>query len=71
MLMPSSGFLGQMVVAMEVRLVPIATWFWSYARSGYRVEPPSPHGMRDRSLQAWFSPRGRSPFPHVALRALA
>ena len=45
------GFLGQMVVAMEVRLVPIATWFWAYARSGYRVEPRSPHAMRDRSLQ--------------------
>src|SRR5947209_5626538 len=45
------GFLGQMVVAMEVRLVPMATWFWLYARSGYRVEPRSPYAMRDRSLQ--------------------
>ena len=46
------GFLSQMVVAMEARLVPMVTWFWSYAASGYRNPPPSPHVMRDRSLQA-------------------
>jgi hypothetical protein len=46
------GFLGQMVVAMEARLLPMATWFWSYANSHYQVPPPSPHVMRDRVLQA-------------------
>lgn len=46
------GFLAQMVVAMEIRLLPMATWCWAYARSGYEVAPPSPHRMRDRSLQA-------------------
>jgi hypothetical protein len=46
------GFLAQIVVAMETRLVPMVTWFWAYAASGYRVPPPSPHAMRDRSLQA-------------------
>jgi hypothetical protein len=46
------GFLGQMVVAMEARLLPMAAWFWSCARSGYRVAPPPPHAMRDRRLQA-------------------
>ena len=46
------GFLAQMVVAMEARLLPMVTWFWAYAGSGYRVPPPSPHTMRDRSLQA-------------------
>jgi hypothetical protein len=46
------GFLAQMVVAMEARLLPMATWFWAYERSGHRVPPPSPHTMRDRSLQA-------------------
>jgi hypothetical protein len=46
------GFLAQMVVAMEARLLPMVTWFWSYAKSQYRVPPPSPHVMRDRSLQA-------------------
>jgi hypothetical protein len=46
------GFLAQMVVAMEARLLPMVAWFWSYARNNYRVPPPSPHVMRDRSLQA-------------------
>jgi hypothetical protein len=46
------GFLAQMVVAMEARALPLATWFWAYARSGYRVPPPSPHAMRDLWLQA-------------------
>ena len=46
------GFLAQIVVAMETRLIPMVTWFWAYAGSGYRVAPPSPHVMRDRTLQA-------------------
>jgi len=45
------GFLAQMVVAMETRLLPLVTWFWAYAGSGYQVAPPSPHVMRDRWLQ--------------------
>lgn len=45
------GCLSQMVVAMEARLLPMVTWFWAYAASNYRVPPPSPHVMRDRSLQ--------------------
>ena len=47
------GFLAQMVVAMETRLLPMVTWFWAYAGSRYRVAPPSPHVMRDRTLQAF------------------
>lgn len=45
------GFLAQMVVAMETRLLPMVTWCWAYARSEYLVAPPSPHRMRDRRLQ--------------------
>jgi hypothetical protein len=46
------GFLGQMVIAMEARLLPMVTWFWAYEASRFKVPPPSPHGMRDRILQA-------------------
>jgi len=46
------GFLAQIVVAMETRLLPMVAWFWAYSGSNYRVPPPSPHVMRDRSLQA-------------------
>jgi hypothetical protein len=45
------GFLAQMVVAMETTLLPMVSWFWAYAGSGYRVAPQSPRVMRDRSLQ--------------------
>jgi hypothetical protein len=46
------GFLSQMVVAMEARLIPLVAWYWAYARSGYHTPPPSPLAMRDRTLQA-------------------
>jgi hypothetical protein len=46
------GFLGQMVTAMEARLLPMAAWYWAWAASEYRVPPPTPHAMRDRLLQA-------------------
>jgi len=46
------GFLAQMVVAMEARLLPMVAWFWAYERSGYQQPPPSPHAMRDPWLQA-------------------
>jgi hypothetical protein len=46
------GFLAQMVVAMEARLLPMVAWFWAYEKSGYQMPPPSPHAMRDRTLQA-------------------
>lgn len=46
------GFLAQMVLAMEARLVPVLVWFRMYAASGYGVPPPLRHTMRDRSLQA-------------------
>jgi hypothetical protein len=46
------GFLSQMVIAMEARLLPMVTWFWAYSASGFQTPPRSPHAMRDRSLQA-------------------
>ncbi len=46
------GFLAQMVVAMEARLLPLFAWYWAYGRSGYQVPPPSPLAMRDRTLQS-------------------
>jgi hypothetical protein len=46
------GFLAQMVIAMEARLLPMVTWFWAYEASRYKVPPPSQHVMRERFLQA-------------------
>jgi len=39
------------VTAMEARLLPMVTWYWTYAANDYRTAPPSPHTMRDRRLQ--------------------
>lgn len=46
------GFLSQMVVAMETRLLPLFTWFWAYAHREFRTPPTPPLAMRDRTLQA-------------------
>jgi hypothetical protein len=39
------GFLAQMVVAMEGRLLPIFAWYWAFANSAYRGPVASPHEM--------------------------
>jgi FtsP/CotA-like multicopper oxidase with cupredoxin domain len=46
------GFLAQMVVAVQVRLVPMFAWYWSFARSEGLIVPPPPLAARDRTLQA-------------------
>ena len=48
------GFLAQMVVAMQTRLLPPFRWYHLYADSEYRTVPPSPWTMRDRPLQ-WMA----------------
>ncbi len=45
------GFLAQIVVAMEGRLLPIFAWYWAYANTGYTGPVPSPHDMPWRAGQ--------------------
>ncbi len=45
------GFLAQMVIAMEARLLPMVAWYWAYADSGCQAPPAAPQTMRDRGLQ--------------------
>lgn len=45
------GFLAQMVVGMESRLLPLFAWYWAYANRGYTGPVPSPHEMGWRSGQ--------------------
>ncbi len=45
------GFLAQIVVGMEGRLLPIFAWYWAYSNGGYKTPPPSPHAMGRRGLQ--------------------
>jgi hypothetical protein len=39
------GFLAQMVVGMEGRLLPVFAWYWAYANTGYKGPVPSQHDM--------------------------
>ena len=45
------GFLAQMVVGMEGRLLPLFAWYWAYANTGYKGPVPSPHEMAWRGGQ--------------------
>jgi hypothetical protein len=45
------GFLTQMVVAMEGRLLPIFAWYWAYANTGFRGPVVSQHDMPWRDGQ--------------------
>jgi hypothetical protein len=46
------GFLAQMVVGMEGRVLPIFAWYWAYANTGYKGPVPSQHEMPWRPGQA-------------------
>jgi len=53
------GFLAQIVVAMEGRLLPIFSWYWAYANAGYKGPVVSQHDMPWRPGQQlavglWF-----------------
>ena len=45
------GFLWQMVVGMQARLLPLFVWLHAYAGSGHTIRPPSPYAMPERRLQ--------------------
>lgn len=46
------GFLAQMIVGVEMRLLPMFSFTQAFARGGYKALPASPHDMPSRSCQA-------------------
>lgn len=46
------GFLAQIVVGVEMRLLPLFGWLWGFADRGHAELPPSLHQAPVRSLQA-------------------
>jgi hypothetical protein len=46
------GFLAQMVVAVQQRLLPLAAWLWAFTGAGYRELPPSLHDAPGRAFPA-------------------
>lgn len=47
------GFLTQMVLGVNARLLPLFSWMTAYAGDGFRTVPPSPHALPYRALQKW------------------
>ena len=45
------GFLAQMVVGVAARLWPLYAWQRTFAATGYRQPPGSPHGLADPRLR--------------------
>ncbi len=45
------GFLAQMIVGIESRILPIFAWYWAFANTGFRGPVPAPYEMPDRRLQ--------------------
>jgi hypothetical protein len=46
------GFLSQIVVGVEGRVLPLFAWLWGFADRAYAESPPSLHAAPLRSLQA-------------------
>jgi hypothetical protein len=44
------GFLSQIVVGVESRLLPMVAWLWSHADGEFRSAPPPMHGLASRPL---------------------
>lgn len=45
------GFLAQLVVGMEGRLLPMLAWYWGFAGTGYQGPVANPHAMASRPVQ--------------------
>jgi hypothetical protein len=45
------GFLAQIVIGVESRLLPMVAWLWSHADGGFTAMPPPLHGLSPRSLR--------------------
>jgi hypothetical protein len=46
------GFLSQIVVGVEARILPLFGWLWGFADRGHAEQPPSLHTAPVRALQA-------------------
>lgn len=46
------GFLSQMVVGVEARMLPLFAWLWGFSDRGYASQPPSQYAAPVPALQA-------------------
>lgn len=45
------GFLTQIVIGVQSRILPIAAWMWGFEQQGFDIGPKSPHELVSRPLQ--------------------
>ena len=45
------GFLGQIILGMGMRLLPMFAWMEGFTKSGFDTSQPAPHDMPSRPLQ--------------------
>jgi hypothetical protein len=74
------GFLSQMVVGVEARILPLFAWLWGFADRAYVEQPPPLHSAAVRALQPlvfclWMAGvpllAGGLAFDHAAMVAVA
>jgi len=46
------GFLAQMILGLEMRLLPMHAWYWSFANTGFQGEVAPPQAMGRQRLRA-------------------
>jgi hypothetical protein len=61
------GFLAQMIVGVESRILPIFAWYWAFANTGFRGPVPAPHEMLNRRLQPLVFTAWSAGVPMLAL----
>jgi hypothetical protein len=61
------GFLAQIVVGVEGRVLPLFAWLWGFADREYQDQPPSLHGATVRGLQAMIFGLWTAGVPLLAL----
>ncbi|HVB37697.1 MAG TPA: hypothetical protein VND92_04135, partial [Vicinamibacterales bacterium] len=47
------GFLAQMIVGVQARILPMLAWYHAFAGTGFKGPVPSPETMSSRRLQEW------------------
>jgi len=45
------GFLTQMVIGVQSRILPLAAWMWGFEEVGFEFRPPHPYALVARPLQ--------------------
>jgi len=48
------GFLSQMILGLEFRLLPVYAWYWAFGASQFESVPESPLAMGSQDLRFWI-----------------